>query len=270
MFIDRRSLLAGLLALGAAPGAALAGHGASAPLEIDNRFAGEAEVWLDGRFEALVPGGARAVLDARPGQRDVVVRRPGTGYVLAATRVHLHREVRVVLPVHAPPGALRVENQGEVPLKLTLGDAATWISPGTGVELPVLTGPVRLTASIREPRGEWLALERELWVEPGQVASTVLRPDPTVVRVVNQDAIPVRVLLDGIDAGVVGPGQTQRVFVRPGPTRVVLVDLSGRVRTETRIDAPRGETAEVVLHGVRPAVIGGPMRPGWAFHASFR
>jgi hypothetical protein len=111
----------------------------------------------------------------------------------------------------------------------------------------VTSGLVDLRASIREHRGEYLAMTRDLWVEPGRIETTVLTPDPSIVRVFNAQNVAVRVLLDGVDAGTLGPGASREMFVRPGHTRVVLVDMAGHVRYSNVIDVPRGGTAVVDL-----------------------
>ncbi len=225
---------------------------ADARLRVDNHFDGEAEVLLDGRFAAMVDGDGSVELAARPGRHELTVRRPGTGYTLATTRVSLSPEALVVVPVDAPSGTLRLEHQGEVPLRVTVEGQEVWLSPGAAVDLRVTTGSVAYTAAIREPRGEFYALSRTVWVEPGQVSSTTLRPDPSVVVVDNRDTSGVRVLVDGRDAGLLAPGSSRRVWVRPGPTVVTLVDLSGRVRTEARVVVERGHDAHVVLAGASP------------------
>lgn len=245
---------------------------AEARLRVENHFDGEAEVLVDGRFAALVGGDASVELTARPGRHELTVRRPGTGYTLAATRVQLVPDALVVVPVDAPAGTLRFDHQGEVPLRVSVDGQDVWIAPGTLVELRVTAGSVGYTAAIREPRGEFFALSRTVWVEPGQVAATTLRPDPSVVVVDNHDLVGVRVLVDGRDAGLLAPGAERRVWVRPGPTVVTLIDLSGRVRTETRLVVERGHDAHVVLAGPlpppgRPA--SGPMHVAHGGHPPF-
>lgn len=247
--------------------AALAGHDTT--LEIDNRFDGEAEVWVDGRYEGLVPGDVRARFDVRPGRRTVEVRRPNSGYVLASTRLHFPNGGLVMLPIEAPDARLRVQNAGEVALRLQLDDETVWIQPGTTLTLPVEAGHLHASASIKEPRGDFTTFERTLWLEPGELRTEVLRPDPTVLTLVNHDHHTVRVHLDGEDAGLLAPGATRVVYVRPGSTRVTFLDLTGRSRLVRVLDLPRGERARVVLDTwLRPVPVavahthrpGGPLR----------
>ena len=248
------ALFHGLVAVGMlAPSVANAGAG-DATLAVHNRFDGEVEVQVDGRFEGIARADATTSFEVRPGVREVVISRPGTRYVLESQRIHLSPYVTTSLPVHAPAGTLRVENEGEVPLKVDLGSTELWLQPGSVVSLPVETGELTLQASIHDPRGDWMAIERALWVEPGQAASTTLKPEPTVIVVANRQSVPVRALLDGADAGWIQPGETERVWVRPGPTRVVLVDRAGRVFTTTSLVVTRGEEARVVVAPPMPPV----------------
>jgi hypothetical protein len=240
------------------PGLALASHGrddtyrpparvVAARLEIGNSFDGDVDVYLDGRYSGVVAGDGRLVMERRPGPVDVRVVRPGTGYVLLSTRVVLTCDANVFLPVRAPEGVVRVRNSGEVALRVDLDDQHVWLFPMTQVDLRVTTGRVDLQASIRDPRGEFLAMSRDLWVEPGRVETTVLAPDPSVLRLFNTENVAVRVLLDGIDAGILAPGASQQMYVRPGTTRVVLVDLRGNVRYSNVIDVAKGGTTVVDL-----------------------
>jgi len=230
------------------PATAFASHGHdSSRVEIANSFDGEVEVVLDGRFQGIVPGDGRLIVEHRPGPLEVLVRRPNTGYVLVATQVYLPRDAKVLVPVVAPRSTVRVRNAGEVALRVDVDDQHVWLSPRTMVELRVTSGLVDLRASIRDPRGEFLAMTRDLWVEPGRIETTVLTPDPSVVRLYNTERVAVRVLLDGVDAGMVGPGGSREMFVRPGTTRIVLVDLAGNIRYSNVVDVPRGGTAVVDL-----------------------
>jgi hypothetical protein len=153
----------------------------------------------------------------------------------------------VLLPVDAPDGTLRVQNGGEIALRLQVEDTSVWIQPGTTLSLPVPSGNLAVAASIKEPRGEFKTFERALWIEPGRVTSEVVRPDPTVLTLVNRDQVAVHVKLDGEDAGLLAPGASRVVYVRPGTTRVTFVDLFGRARMTQVVDVPRGEEARVVL-----------------------
>jgi hypothetical protein len=239
----------GVLGALLAPATAFASHGHDVSrVEIANFFDGEVELYLDGRFRGLVPGDGRLVVDHRPGPLDVVVRRPGTGFVLVSTQLYLSRDARVFVPVEAPRSVVRVRNAGEVALKVDVDHQHVWLAPHTTVDLRVTSGFVDLRASIRDPRGDYLAMTRDLWVEPGRLETTVLSPDPSAVRIYNREHVAVRVLLDGVDVGMLAPGATREMFVRPGNTRIVLVDLAGNVRYTNFVDVPRGGTAIVDLH----------------------
>ncbi|MCA9491131.1 MAG: hypothetical protein KC621_14475, partial [Myxococcales bacterium] len=175
------------------------GNGGDARLRVDNHFDGEVEVLVDGRFVAMVPGDAAIDLQSRPGRHEVRVQRPGTGYVLARSQLVLTPAALVVMPVDAPRTRIRIDNQGEIPLRLTLEGNNVWLVPRTTVELEVTSGNLDVKAMAHEPRGDFFAVERTVWVEPGQVASTVLRPDPSMIVVDNDDIFDMRVLVDGKD-----------------------------------------------------------------------
>lgn len=244
-------------------------HGGEAQVEIDNRFDGEAAVYVEGRYVGTVAGDAAARFETRPGNVDVSVRRPGTGYVLASARVHVHRGEPATLVVDPPPATVRVQNAGDVGLKLDLGARDAFLAPGATLELVVPSGRLELQASIHDPRGDWVAVERSVWVEPGRPAEVTLRPDPTVLAVTNGQVVPLRILLDGVDAGWVASGEALRVWVRPGPTTVVLLDGMGRVHEERHLLVARGQEVEVTA--ARP-VLGVPIahRPGGPLRFPFR
>ncbi|MCB9696957.1 MAG: hypothetical protein H6738_09290 [Alphaproteobacteria bacterium] len=223
------------------------GNGGDARLRVDNHFDGEVEVLVDGRFVAMVPGDAAIDLQSRPGRHEVRVQRPGTGYVLTRTQLVLTPAALVVLPVEAPRTTIRIDNQGQIPLRLTLEGNNVWLVPRTVVELEVTSGNLDVTAMAHEPRGDFFAVERTVWVEPGQVASTVLRPDPTMIVVDNDDIFDMRVLVDGKDAGVVDGGDVRQIWVHPGPSVVTLIDPFGRIRSETRVVVQRGQESLIVV-----------------------
>ena len=239
---------------------ALASH-AHALLEIDNRFDGEAAVYVDGRFRGNVEGDARLKLDVGPGRHHLEVRRPGTGYLLTENTVSTLYNATVSVRVQPPQGTLRLVNNGQISLRLQAADHSVWVSPGTALTIPVPTGNVPITASIREPRGDFKTLERVLWVEPGVVETEILRPNPGVIRVVNQDCTAVRVRLDGDDAGMLQPGETRTLYVRPGDSWVTFVEPGGTTRLTTRVEVIRGGEAQVVLRDMPGSgATSGPIR----------
>jgi hypothetical protein len=211
------------------------------------------EIWLDGKFVRMLDGDSQINMVTRPGNHDLKVTRPGTHYVLASQHLHLHNNTTTIVPVQAPSGQLRIDNTGEVRLKVAVeGCDPVWITPGTSALVPVTSGHVDLKASIHDPRGEWVAQERDVWVEPGQLGVTTMSPDPTVLVITNHDRQPVRALLDGVDAGWIPAGTTERMWVRPGPTQVVLMDARGAVRSQARVVVSKGDDAKII---VQPAVI---------------
>lgn len=234
-----------ILAAASLTSSALAGR--PAMLEIDNRFDGEAAVYVDGRFYGNVEGDTRMHLDVRPGRHELEIRRPGTGYVLTRNVVTTALNATVSVRVLPPEGTLRLVNNGQIALKLQAADHSVWVSPGTALTIPVPTGNVPVTASIREPRGDFKTMERVVWVEPGVVETETLRPNPGVIRVVNEDCTAVRVRLDGEDAGMLQPGESRVLYVRPGDSLVTFVEPGGRTRLTTRVDVTRGSEARVVL-----------------------
>lgn len=281
-----KGVAAGLLGLWlAAPGVALAydggwhGHGSPydrwvpyrmANLSIQNQFDGKVELYVDQRPMGVVAGDTTQTFQVPAGYSVVRLVRPDTGFVMTETALRLHGGASATVPVLSPTGTLRLSNQGEVPLKVTASHRDVWINPGSVVNLQVETGNVSLVASIKEPRGEWRALEKTVWVEPGIVKSETLRPDPTVVVVTNRDRMALRMTIDGADAGWVGADSSRRVWVHPGPTRVLLTDPSGRVRSNSTVYVGKGQDARVVVdryYGGDAVVYaddrpGGPVRPG--------
>ena len=230
----------------AVPSIAIAAQG-DARLTIDNRFDGRAEVFVDGRYEGEARANGATAFEVCPGHRTVVVSRPGTHFVLATARVELTPRSAFALPVVAPTGSLRVDNDGEVRLKLDVGATEVWVEPGTVAVVPVRAGNVDLVASIHDPHGDWAAVRRQVWVEPGRATTTELSPDPTRIWVTNHESVPVRAVLDGDDAGWIQPGATERVWVRPGPTQVVVTDRAGRTLSSTRLVVGRGDDAKVIV-----------------------
>jgi hypothetical protein len=225
-----------------------------ATLSIRNDFDGEVQVFVDQRFVGVVSGDQTGTFQVNPGSRDVLVTRPGTNFVLAQSRMQVYAGTTALLPVCAPTSMVDVKNQGEVMLRVQLGASSVWISPGQSAQVPVKAGNASLTASIRDPRGEWKAIDRTFWVEPGQPSCQTLRPDPTVVVITNHDRFSVRALVDGHDEGLVGAGQSKRVWVRPGSTNVLLVDTQGRLRSNTTVVVGKGREGLVVLEPRYPSV----------------
>jgi hypothetical protein len=258
--LQKLALTSLVATLSAVPGLALAhGGGTPAPtlITVDNRFDADGQVFIDGRYAGTVGGDRRASFATSPGCHTVVVRRPSTNYTLASVNLTLGRGTDTLLPVHAPRGTLRVTNAGEVALKLRAeGATSVWVNPGGTVVMNVESGNVALKASIRDPRGDWDALERVAWVEPGRPEGMTLKPDPTVLVVTNHERYPVHALIDGKDIGWIDPGRSQQTWVRPGRADVVLLDRSGRVRTSTSVVLKKGQDTRVVLSPAAPA------RPG--------
>lgn len=226
--------------------------GRAATVTVDNSFDGAAEVRIDGNLVGLVDGDHTASFAVTPGLHAIQVMRSGSGFLLAATASRLDAGCTLILPVEPPRGEVQVLNRGEVALKLDLDRSSVWLQPGASVLVPVTTGNVTLGASIRDPRGEFRAIERSLWVEPGLLATTTLAPDPTVVAITNRDRVPLRALIDGADGGWVQPGDTARIWVRPGPTAVVLEDRAGRVVSRTSVVVGRGDDARVIVAAPQP------------------
>lgn len=242
----RNILGATFTALALAPGLALA-H-SEALLSVDNRFDGEAEVYVDGRFQGMVAGDSRSSFEVRSGCHEVTVKRQGSGFVLASTRLTLSGGTTTLLPVAAPRGRLQVKNTGDVSLKLDTEDIApVWVSPGATAILDVEAGNVALHATIRSPMGEWEAMERALWVEPGTPTLTNLKPDPTVLVISNRERFSVHAVVEGIDLGWIDPGESQSTWIRAGNAQVVLLDRQGRVRLTTAVAVRKGAEAIVAL-----------------------
>ncbi|MEZ4240103.1 MAG: hypothetical protein R3F59_28925 [Myxococcota bacterium] len=265
--VNSRLALVGLVVgLGLVPGLALAhGGGAPAPtlVTIDNRFDGKGEVFVDGRFQGIVAGHTQGTFPTGPGYHNVTVKRPDTHFVLASASLGFNRGTNTMFRVDAPRGTLRVTNAGEVALKLRAeGTNSVWVNPGGTVTLNVQAGNVDVFGSIRDPRGEWDALKKTEWVEPGVIRATTLRPDSTVLVVTNYERYPVHALVDGKDIGWIEPGRTTEAWLRPGRADLVFLDRNGRVRTTTSVQLQKGEDTRVLLQPTAP------MRPGVVVSAS--
>jgi len=241
-----------------------------ATLAVRNDFDGDAQIFVDQRLVGVVGGDRSGSFQMPAGCHDVRVTRPGTNFVLAQTKLEMSGGTSYQLPIQAPTSNVKLENTGEVPLKVQIGSSAVWVTPGAAIQVPVRTGNASLVASIRSPQGEWKAIERTFWVEPGQTACQQLHPDPTVVVISNHERVRVRALVDGDDEGYVEPGTTKRIWVRPGSTNVLLLDPAGRVRSNTTVVVAKGKESRVVLeprygqYGQVGAVVtvGGEVRPG--------
>jgi hypothetical protein len=205
----------GLMHSLALPGTALAGHGHSdAFVEIDNRFDGPAQVWIDGRLEGVVAGDSRTRIDSRPGMHSLIIKRAETGFVLRSESLHLSPRTTTILRVDPPMSTLRIRNPSEAALKVTAGRHDLWISPHTTVELPVRAGNLSLVATTP---GDFRVHDRTVWVEPGRRSLTTLDYEPLAkVIVYNRHPHSLRVVVDGREVERIGPGQQEWVTVRPG------------------------------------------------------
>jgi hypothetical protein len=242
------------------------GYYGPAALTVRNDFDGTVELWVDGRFMEVLPANCSRTVSMRPGYRDILLRRAETGFVFTRTQLALRPGVNQFLPVAAPLGQMVVQNSGLVGMQLLVDGQRVWVEAGQRVQLAVPTGNVRMTGTVRDPRGDWLALDQQVWLEPGQSGYQTIRPDPGIIAVTNNERFAVRALIDGIDMGYVAPGDTRRIFVRPGPANVVLRDSAGRIRTDAMLNVGRGREERVVLHCqdagyVSYATPGAPSRP---------
>ncbi len=246
---------------------ALAGHPGyrhgppSAFLTVENDFAGNASLYLNGSFAGRLDGFEASRKRLRPGRYDAEVRHPETGFLLASGFFQLRPYQQAHLRVPPPPAVLSVTNRGGAPVRLVgaLG-RHTLLPPGATVRLDVTAGPVEVRAAIADPRGDFLVHERTVWADPGTVTHEVVRPEPPSIRVVNREPMPVRVLVDGRSTDVVlRPGQVRQIFLRPGAARLTFTDLRGRPRGVDSVFLRGCETTDVVIDARR-----GPRhRPGY-------
>ncbi len=263
MNTPRRALLAlfgtGVLGLVVPTGAAFAGHGhghnehttvvvnvapQQATLEIDNRFDGPVEVWIDGRSVGSTAGDSRRAFQAHVGNHSVVLKRANTGFVLRSERVSLRRASSTRLVVNPPLTTLRVSNPSRTPLRVTACESNVWLSPGQVVDLPVESGNVQLVAFAR---GDERVHGRTVWVEPGRLVSTSLDyTEPTRFVVYNQHPHSVRVLVDGTEVERIGPGSQAWVDTRPG-TRLVQVFHGSRLIQTESLRLERGQSKSLIL-----------------------
>src|SRR5262249_3214733 len=99
------------------------GHGwhGVATLTVRNTFDGEARVVVDQKPVGTIGGDRSASFQVNAGWHDVRVTRPNTNFVLAQTHVEMNGGTIFQLPVQTPTTSLRLENTGEVPLKVQVG-----------------------------------------------------------------------------------------------------------------------------------------------------
>jgi hypothetical protein len=211
-----------------------------ANLTVRNDFDGRLDLFVDGRFVQTVPGNSTVNLPFRPGFRDVTLRRAETGFVVARSQVNLAPGRNQFLPVAAPMGQMTVHNTGAVPMRVQVDGQYVSVMPGQRAQVTTATGNVRLVGSISALRGDWVTLDQTVWLEPGQVGYQALRADPAVLVVANPERFPVRVMVDGFDAGFLNPGETRRVFVAPGTVQVQFLDRYGRPRSSSSVVVTRG------------------------------
>ncbi|MBX2797346.1 MAG: hypothetical protein KTR31_06760 [Myxococcales bacterium] len=240
--------MASILALAVAglTSTASANHG-RAYVEIDNRFAGEAVVYANGRYVGEIAGNTCERFRISVGRSHIEVRRRGSGFVLASDRIDVGYGDAVMVRVHTPLSSLRVANRGDAALRLQAADRSVWLSPGAVQVIDVPAGFVPVTAMMKDPRGEFVYRSDRVWVEPGRIETEVLRPDPAMLRVVNREDVPVRLFVDGASAALLRPGEVEHVVMRPGSASVELVDPRGRTRLARQVYLHDGQSSSVVL-----------------------
>jgi len=218
-------------------------------LEVDNDFAGELELFVNGRYEGLVPGHRRVRFEVKNGRREVRLQRPATAARVVKTTLHFSPGVTSVLQVDAPMTTLQVRNKSPVPLQVDVGPGdGVWIAPTSMVELRVPSGDVTVEARVREAGRVERVRQHTLWAEPGVVNEHVLDYSPTAhtrVSVKNRDHQPLRVVVDGVEIGWLDPGASRVVAVAPGMVTVRFYDVYGRLVTTTDTRATRGDKTVV-------------------------
>ena len=246
--------------------AAPAMAGPRAHLEVDNDFDGELELYVNGRFEGLVPGDERLRVPVKTGRRDIRLQRPGGGATLLAQSLHFSPNVISIVRVKAPMTTLQVRNTSVVPLQVDVGPGdGIWIAPSTAIELQVRAGTVGLEARARLPGGVEQVSARKLWAEPGQRSTHVLDYKPPITRLAlkNRDHQRLRAVVGDVVVGWLDPGESQVVTVDPGRLTVRFYDRHGRLVSVMDARATRGEKTPVVA--TRAAVPPPPpahQRPG--------
>ena len=148
-----------VFALGAAVSTAVAGHGhqgrsyhhgtrAHGYVDIDNDFAGDAQVYVNGRFMGMVAGHDDLSLTLRPGHHQVEVRRAETGFALTDQNVRVSPRRTVTVQVVPPRTRLTLKNRGSAPVRLSADCRDEWLEPGGVISLDVTAGPVPVTATL--------------------------------------------------------------------------------------------------------------------------
>ncbi len=231
-----------------------------ATVNIDNHWSAPVHVEVDGRYVGQVSGFRGTAYRVRGGFHTVTVRSARGAILANETRLyvpHTWSELDIV----APTSPVTVRNSGRTALFIEGPRAGVWIAPGTTHTAYVPAGDLVLTASIQGHAGRLERVDtQKLWVEPGRSSGITFRyapPPPTRLFVQNLEPRPVSLFVDGTNHGMLSPGQTLALDVRPGRHDVDAYTRHGSVVFDGTVRASQGRDTGVGLFRTRRS---GPSR----------
>jgi hypothetical protein len=235
-----------------------------AVIEVVNRLPGPERVWIRGRAEGVVAGGARMrVRWLSPGPATIeitpLIDSELGGEPTLTAHVELvqgrHELIEIPGPEPTPPalGGLRVDNQLAGPVTLSLDDRTlgTVLAGDAARYRDIPSG----THTVRAREGEsGLALEESIAIAPdAEVVWNIAAPRGGV-SLINDGDEPVTLSVDGRDAGRMEPGGRLDLDqllagshllrlrgVQSGRTDDRRVQVVAGERVETRVTSPRSE-----------------------------
>lgn len=225
-----------------------------ATVNVDNHWSAPVQVEIDGHCVGEVGGFRDTAYRVRSGFHTVTVRSARGAILANETRLYLPHSWSE-LDVVAPSSPVTVRNTGHMPLYIEGPRAGIWVAPGTTHTAYVPAGDLVLTASIRGRGGRVEQVDsRKLWVEPGRSSAVSFRyapPPPTRLFVQNLEPRPVSLFVDGRNHGMLSPGETLALDVRPGRHDVDAYTRNGSVVFDGVVRTSQGRDTEVELFRAR-------------------
>jgi hypothetical protein len=225
------------LALGIAMIAATSGEAWASPrlvgVRIDNDAATQVEVYVDGAWRGSVFRGDERTFTTTPGRRDVrVVSTAGVPLYQDSLVVTPHRMVEI--DVCDPTATLRLDNDGQAPLYVTLpGAPGMWVNPGDVRTVQVRAGSVPITTALSTPRGLQQLGTETLRVAGGrtythEIAWFAPRAS-SHITVTNGERNFLRVYVGGQEVGVIPAHGTRTIAVPTGRQLVTVIESNGNL-----------------------------------------
>lgn len=225
-----------------------------ATVNIDNHWSAPVTVEVDGHCVGQVAGFQDTAYRVRGGFHTVTVRS-ARGAVLTSDQRFFVPHTWSEFDVIAPTAPVTVRNTGRDALFVQGPRAGIWVAPGTTHTAYVPAGDLTLTASIRGHGGTLQRVDTQsLWVEPGRSTAVSFRyapPPPTRLFVQNLEPRPVSLFVDGRNHGMLSPGQSIALDVRPGRHDVDAYTRHGNVVFDGVVRTSSGRTTELELFRAR-------------------